>query len=94
RPAGDWPDTAHIAVDLARVRAVLHRIAADLDELARARRIADLNTAATPGAITPGTPEQSGPRYRLAQRPRLSHPARDGGGVIGTIRAFHPYTGR
>jgi hypothetical protein len=45
RPAGDWPDTAHIAVDLARVCAVLHRIAADLDELARARRVADLNTA-------------------------------------------------
>ena len=47
RPACDWPDTAHVAVDLARVRAVLHRIAADLDELARARRVADLNTAAT-----------------------------------------------
>jgi len=47
RPACDWPDTAHVAVDLARLRAVLHRIAADLDELARARRVADLNTAAT-----------------------------------------------
>ena len=47
RSAGDWPDTAHIAVDVARVRAVLHRIAADLDELARARRVEDLNTAAT-----------------------------------------------
>jgi len=31
RPAGDWPDTAHIAVDLARVRAVLDRIAADAE---------------------------------------------------------------
>ncbi|MGZ4618702.1 MAG: hypothetical protein ACXV3F_08235 [Frankiaceae bacterium] len=40
RPARDWPNTAHIAVDLARVGAVLHRIAADLDELARARRVA------------------------------------------------------
>ena len=29
------------------MRAVLHLIAADLDELARARRVADLNTAAT-----------------------------------------------
>jgi hypothetical protein len=47
RPARDWPDTAHVAVDLPRVRAVLHRIAADLDDLARARRVADLNTAAT-----------------------------------------------
>jgi hypothetical protein len=48
RPACDGPDTAHVAVDLALVRAILHRIAADLDELARARRVADLNTAATP----------------------------------------------
>ena len=48
RPAGDWPDTAHIAVDLARVRAVLHRIAADPDELARARRVADLTTSGSP----------------------------------------------
>ena len=35
-----------MAVDLARVRAVIDRIAADLDELARARRVQDLNTAA------------------------------------------------
>jgi hypothetical protein len=48
RPAADWPDTAHVAVDLARVRAVLERIAADVDELARARRVADLDTAAVP----------------------------------------------
>jgi hypothetical protein len=36
RPAADWPDRA---VDLARVRAVVDRIAADVDELARARRV-------------------------------------------------------
>jgi hypothetical protein len=30
RPAGEWPDTAHVMVDLARVRAVVVRIAADL----------------------------------------------------------------
>jgi hypothetical protein len=46
RPAADLPDTAHVTVTLARVRAVLDRIAADLDELARARRVADLNNAA------------------------------------------------
>lgn len=46
RPAGDWPHTAHIAVTPARVRAILDRNAADLDELARARRVADLDTAA------------------------------------------------
>jgi hypothetical protein len=38
RPAADWPDTAGTVVGLARVRAVIDRIAADVDELARARR--------------------------------------------------------
>jgi hypothetical protein len=36
-PAADWSDTANVAVDLARVRAVIDRIATDVDELARAR---------------------------------------------------------
>jgi hypothetical protein len=35
-----------VAVDLARVAAVIDRIAADMDELARARRVQDLTTAA------------------------------------------------
>ena len=35
-----------MAVDLARVAAVIGRIAADVDELARARQAQDLNTAA------------------------------------------------
>ena len=30
RPAADWPDRAIVAVDLARVRAVIDRIAADV----------------------------------------------------------------
>jgi WD domain, G-beta repeat len=42
RPSADWPDRA---VDLARVAAVIDRIAADVDELARARRVQDLDTA-------------------------------------------------
>jgi len=46
RPSADWPDRAVGAVDLARVRAVIDRIAADIDELARARRVQDLNIAA------------------------------------------------
>ncbi len=46
RPSADWPDRAVVAVDLARVRAVIGRIAADVDELARARRVQDLTTAA------------------------------------------------
>jgi hypothetical protein len=47
RPAAEWPDTANVAVELARVRAVIDRIAADVDELARARRAEELDTAAT-----------------------------------------------
>ena len=46
RPSADWPDRAVVAVDLARVRAIIDRIAADVDELARARRAQDLDTAA------------------------------------------------
>ena len=39
--------------DLPRVAAILHRIAADVDELARARRVADLDAAA---ALLTGAP--------------------------------------
>ena len=46
RLAADCPDRAIVAADLARVRAVIDRIAADVDELARARRAQDLTTAA------------------------------------------------
>ncbi len=46
RPAADWPDRAVVAIDLARAAAVIDRIAADVDELARARRFQDLTTAA------------------------------------------------
>ena len=46
RPSADWPDRAVVAVDLARVAAVIDRIAADVDELGRARRVQDLDTAA------------------------------------------------
>ena len=62
RPAADWPDRAVVAVDLARVRAVIDRIAADVDELARARRAADLDTA----AVLPGP--------RAERRRRLAEP--------------------
>ena len=46
RPEGDHPGRAHVVVDLPRVTAILQRIAADVDELARARRVADLDAAA------------------------------------------------
>ena len=45
RPAADWPDRAVVTVGLARVAAVIDRVAADVDELARARRVQDLDTA-------------------------------------------------
>jgi AcrR family transcriptional regulator len=62
RPSADWPDRAVVAVDLARVRAVIDRIAADVDELARARRVEDLDTA----AVLPGR--------RAERRRRLAEP--------------------
>jgi hypothetical protein len=62
RPSADWPDRAIVAVDLVRVRAVIDRIAADVDELARAGRVQDLNTA----AVLPGR--------RAERRRRLAEP--------------------
>jgi hypothetical protein len=64
RPAGEWPDTAHVMVDLARVRAVVVRIAADLDELARARRAVDLRAAAV-------LPDRRAERRRRLAEPDL-----------------------
>jgi hypothetical protein len=46
RPIEDCPDSNNVIVDQARVIRVLRRIAADIDELARARRIADLSSIA------------------------------------------------
>ena len=51
-----------MAVDLARVAAVIDRIAADVDELARAWRAGDLDTA----AVLPGR--------RAERRRRLAEP--------------------
>jgi hypothetical protein len=62
RPSADWPERAIVAVDLARVAAVIDRIAADVDELARARRVQDLTTA----AVLPGR--------RAERRRRLAEP--------------------
>ena len=62
RPDGDHPDRAHVMVDLPRVAAILQRIAADVDELARARRAADLGAA---GAL---------PDRRAERRRRVAEP--------------------
>jgi len=42
RPEGDHPERAHVVAGLPRVAAILNRIGADVDELARARRAAGL----------------------------------------------------
>jgi hypothetical protein len=44
--AGDWPDTAPVVADLPRIQAILERIATDVDELARARRVEEFDIAA------------------------------------------------
>jgi len=64
RPSADRPDRALVAVDLARVRAIINRIAADVDELARARRVQDLITAAV-------LPDQRAERRRRLAEPDL-----------------------
>jgi hypothetical protein len=64
RPSADWPDRAVVAVDLARVRAVIDRIAADVDELGRARRVQDLTTAAV-------LPDRRAERRRRLAEPDL-----------------------
>ena len=65
RPDGDHPSRAHVVVDLPRVAAILQRIAADVDELARARRVADLGAAAV------------GPDRRAERRRRVAEPDLD-----------------
>jgi hypothetical protein len=83
RPSADWPDRAVVAVDLARVRAVLDRIAADVDELVRARRVQDLNNAAVlpDPRRTPPAAGRAGPGV-----PVLLHPA-------AAARFLNPATG-
>lgn len=46
RPESDWPRRFHVVADVPRVVAILRRIAYDVGELARARRVADLDRAA------------------------------------------------
>ncbi len=65
RPDGDHPDRALVVADLPRVAAILQRIAADVDELVRARRVADLSAGAT------------GPDRRAERRRRVAEPDLD-----------------
>ena len=65
RPEGDHPGRALVMVDLPRVAAILQRIAADVDEMARARRVTDLGAAGTL------------PDRRAEQRRRVAEPDLD-----------------
>jgi hypothetical protein len=65
RPEGDHPGRVHVVADLPRVAAIVQRIAADVDELARARRVADLGAAA------------AGPDRRAERRRRVAEPDLD-----------------
>jgi hypothetical protein len=84
RPAADWPDRAIVAVDLARVAAVIDRIAADVDEPARARRVQDLTTAAVLPDPRAERRRRLGPSRTWSSRP--SAPA-------GIARFLNPATG-
>ena len=64
RPEGDHRERAHVVAGLPRVAAILNRIAADVDELARARRVADLDAAAVLG-------DRRAERRRQAAEPDL-----------------------
>ena len=68
RPDADHPERCNIVVDLDRVRRVLLRIAADIDELARARTVEDLEHA----RVDPDVRAER--RRRLAESP-LAFPA-------------------
>lgn len=63
RPTADWPDTDNVPIDHARVVRILRRIAGDVSELARARRLADLASADVDADT------RLGRRRRLAEPP-------------------------
>jgi hypothetical protein len=68
RPEADHPERCNIVVDISRVRQVLLRIAADIDELARARSAEDLEHAQVDRDV------RAERRRRLAESP-LAFPA-------------------
>lgn len=51
RPEPDHPDRCNIVVDVGRVRRVLLRIAADIDDLARVRSVEHLEHAQVDGDV-------------------------------------------
>ena len=84
RPSAGWPDRTVVAVGLARVAAVIDRVAAGVDELARARRGQDLGTAAVL------------PDPRAERRRRLAEPDLEFPGLLrpqGIARLINPAAG-
>ena len=83
RPINDLPDTDYVAVDQARVIRVFRRIAHDLEELARTRRVKDLSSSAN----------DADPRLRL--RRRLAEPpielSRSGKSIHQSRQAWEDY---
>jgi hypothetical protein len=61
RPDGDWPDTCMAVAGLPRIAAILRRVAYDVEELTRARRVEDLQAAAV------GDDPRAERRRRLAE---------------------------
>jgi AcrR family transcriptional regulator len=83
RPDNDLPDTDYVAVDQGRVIRVLRRIAHDVEELARSRRVTDLSSSAN----------DADPRLRL--RRRLAEPpielSRSGKSIHQSRQAWEDY---
>lgn len=65
RPAADWPERCNVIIREPRIAAILDRIAFDIEELARARRVQDLTGAA------------GGDDPRAERRRRLAEPDLD-----------------
>ena len=86
RPEDDYPETDYVAVDQSRVIRGLRRIAHDLEELARARRVADLSSSGN----------DADPRMRL--RHRLAEPpielSRRGTSILQGRKAWENYEHR
>jgi hypothetical protein len=83
RPEADHPDRCNIVVDIGRVRRVLLRIAADIDELARARTVQELEHAQVDREV------RAERRRRLAESP-LAFPAH-GRSVRQYRQALHEF---
>jgi hypothetical protein len=83
RPEDDYPETDYVAVDQSRVIRVLRRIAQDLEELGRARPVADLSSSGN----------DADPRMR--RRRRMAEPpielSRRGTNILQGRKAWENY---